>query len=134
MGQSKLLPLQIRVTLVVVAIKGCSKLSNSLELEAHHQIQFSVINRIPLFYRHVLHYCRDTVSAPPTKVHIDLLHKKCKYICTLKLGFGQLVDWVYAISTLVGYLMPNLAYTYIKYIQFVGNIFKRVRAYLSAYS
>ena len=42
----------------------------------------------------------------------------------------------YGISILVGYLMPNPIYTYIRFVseKVVGNIFKQVKTHLFAHS
>ena len=44
-----MLPLWVRVDLVVMAMKGHSTLPRSSELEPHHQMQFCIISRTPLF-------------------------------------------------------------------------------------
>ena len=42
------LPVQVRVDLRVMIMKGYSTLLRYLELELHHWIQFSIMARIPL--------------------------------------------------------------------------------------
>ena len=51
MGLSKIIPLQVRVDLEIMAMKGYSTLPRSPELEPHHQMHFIVIPRIPQFGR-----------------------------------------------------------------------------------
>ena len=44
-----MLPLRVRVDLGVMAMKGYSTFPRALELEPHHQMQFNVMPRTPIF-------------------------------------------------------------------------------------
>ena len=46
MGPKQILPIQVRVDLRVMPMKGSSTFLKALGLEPHHQMQFSVIPRI----------------------------------------------------------------------------------------
>ena len=62
MGHWQVLQLQVKVDLGVMAMKWYSTLNRPLELELYHQMQFTVIPRIPLFGR-ILPLCMGTQSA-----------------------------------------------------------------------
>ena len=53
--------------------------------------------------------------------------QRIKYLMSVKI---QWLDGFYGISILVGYLMSYPVYTYIKYMWFVGDIFKQARVNL----
>ena len=61
MGSKLVLPLQVRVDLRAVVMKGYSTFSEVPKLEPHHQIQFSVISRILVEGRSYF-FCRDAVG------------------------------------------------------------------------
>ena len=50
MGPSQVLPLQVRIDLRVMAMKGYSILLRPPEMEPHNQMQFSVILRTSKYY------------------------------------------------------------------------------------